>query len=321
MLRLALIVNAAVLGVAVLFGVFMSYVGLGFSSTVSWPLVALTIVCASAALLSLWGLFAPTEIVLVAVRVASAPLYLLLGLLYFDGWYASWREDTNAHKFLHATTSTESAAALDALRQATPRYGARPVARIIGPALDSLSGERRVDAIRVLGALVRHDSATEQRLVTLFRAAAPPRGDVAVRSASLAALQEMRPYETDVRRARFERLEPDGSLTFSLREPHWIYGDTVNVMEMILTLPRSSSTDACEKAAAPNAESLIANILGPQRVADVVELAVASDGRLRGAVRTDAGFVKDTLYRKLPGYLEPGAAVNWCTDPPSLPRT
>jgi hypothetical protein len=320
MLRLLLIANAGLLALAALLGVFMGYVGLGFSSTISWPIVGFGAVAALGAVLSLWALSSPTQSALIAAGVASAPIYLLFASLYFGNWYGTLREQADAHKFLRATTAGESAAALVALQRATPAYGARPVAKILGPALDSLSGERKLDAIKLLGALVRHDPPTEQRLVTLFRSAAPPSGDVAVRSAALAALRQMRPYETDVRHAHFERLAPDGSLAFSLREPNWIYGDTVSVLELILTLPRLSSADACERAAAPKAESLIAGILGPQRTADIVELEVASDGRLRGAVRTDAGFVKDTLHHVLPAYLEPGTAVNWCTDPPSVPE-
>jgi hypothetical protein len=320
MLKVALIVNAGALVLAAFLGGVLSYVGLGFSSTVSWPLVGLSALAALAALLSLRALFAPTRSVLAGVAVASAPFYLLFTLLYFENWNGTRREAANARQFVRGTRPTESAAAFAALQKAKPLIGTRPVATIIGPALDSLSGERRLDAIRLLGALVRHDPPTEQRLVALFRSAAPPVGDVALRSAALAALRQMRPYEIDGRRTHFERLEPDGSLTFSLREPHWIYGDTLNVMELILTLPRSVSTNPCEHSAAPKAESLIVSVLGPQRMADVVEIEVMSDGRLRGAVRAETGlFVKDSLHRALPSYVEPGAVVDWCTDPPSVP--
>lgn len=314
MLRLFLVANAGGLGLAAFFCAVLSYVGLGFSSTISWPAVALTLVAAIAALISIAAAFAPTRSMLIGVGVASAPVYLFFALLYLDGGLEDRREAAAARKFLLATTPRASALAIASLRERTPRNGKRPVAAILGPALDSLDEARRLDAIGVLGALVRHDPPTEQRLAALFRSAAPPTGDPAVQRAVLAALRQMRPYETDVRHAHFERLEPDGSLSFSLREPHWIYGATLSVMELILTLPRASSADPCERAAAPKAESLIANALGPDRMADIVELAIGSDGRLRGAVRTDAGFIKDTLRQALPAYLEPSAVVDWCTD-------
>lgn len=320
MLKIVLIANAVLLTVAAFIGLLAGYVVLGFSGKVMSPLWALGALAAVGVWLSLRAMGAPTPAALARVGMVSAPFYLLYAWSAATQWTGGRREEAAARAFVSGNAA-ESGAALAALMNLPLGQGARPVATIVGPALDALPRARQLSAIALFGKLVRHDPPTEQRLAALVRSQAPPAGDAAVRVAAFAALREMRPYELGVRHARFVGLQDDGALTFSLGAPHWIHGDTFTVVEAIMTLPRRSSADPCERAAVPKAEALIVGALGPERVADVVEVDVAGGGRLTGAVRTDAGFVKDTLRGSLPMYVAPGDTVNWCTDPPSVHRS